>query len=138
MQVLQSLVLLTENTPFVIFLAIDPRVVVTAIETSSNGMYSEAGVNGHEYLDKIVQIPFVIPQLADNEKSDLCGGYLTTNAGQMKPTLWEPVIQIDMTYDQRNELRLTREVSLARMLHMTLIINVLPLTSTLACPRVTG
>ena len=50
MQVLQSLVLLTENTPFVIFLAIDPRVVVTAIETSSNGMYSEAVVNGHECL----------------------------------------------------------------------------------------
>ena len=39
---------------------------------------SSAGVNGHEYLDKIVQIPFVIPQLADDEKAKLCKGYLTS------------------------------------------------------------
>ena len=76
MEVLQSLVLLTEGTPFVIFLAIDQRVVVAAIETSGEGLYSGAGINGSEYLDKIVQIPFVIPQLADNEKANLCQGYL--------------------------------------------------------------
>ena len=76
MEVLQSLVLLTEGTPFVIFLAIDQRVVVTAIETSGKGLYSGAGINGSEYLDKIVQIPFVIPQLADDEKANLCQGYL--------------------------------------------------------------
>ena len=76
MEVLQSLVLLTEGTPFVIFLAIDQRVVVAAIETSGEGLYSGAGINGSEYLDKIVQIPFVIPQLADTEKADLCRGYL--------------------------------------------------------------
>ena len=34
-EVLQSLVLLTEGTPFVIFLAIDPRIVVTAIEVDN-------------------------------------------------------------------------------------------------------
>lgn len=69
------------QTPFIIFLAIDPRIVVAAIETSSNGFFGQAGVNGHEYLDKIVQIPFVIPQLAENEKMQLCRGYLSgTNA----------------------------------------------------------
>ena len=77
MEVLQSLVLLTEGTPFIILLAIDQRVVVTAIENSGEGLYNDAGVNGHEYLDKIVQIPFVIPQLADDEKAKLCKGYLT-------------------------------------------------------------
>ena len=76
MEVLQSLVLLTEGTPFVVFLAIDQRVVVAAIENSGGGIYSDAGINGNEYLDKIVQIPFVIPQLADTEKADLCRGYL--------------------------------------------------------------
>ena len=80
MEVLQSLVLLTEGTPFIIFLAIDQRVVVTAIENSGEGLYNDAGVNGHEYLDKIVQIPFVIPQLADDEKAKLCKGYLTPAA----------------------------------------------------------
>ena len=75
-EVLQSLVLLTENTPFIIFLAIDPRIVVTAIETTNAKFFGECGVNGYEYLDKIVNIPFAIPQLADNEKRDLCNGYL--------------------------------------------------------------
>ena len=77
MEVLQSLVLLTEGTPFIILLAIDQRVIVTAIENSGEGLFNDAGVNGHEYLDKIVQIPFVIPQLADDEKAKLCKGYLT-------------------------------------------------------------
>ena len=82
MEVLQSLVLLTEGTPFIILLAIDQRVVVTAIENSGEGLYNDAGVNGHEYLDKIVQIPFVIPQLADDEKANLCKGYLTPGPQQ--------------------------------------------------------
>jgi len=76
-EVLQSLVLLTEGTPFVIFLAIDPRIVVSAIETSNKKFFNDAGINGYEYLDKIVNIPFVIPQMADNEKSKLCSGFLS-------------------------------------------------------------
>jgi hypothetical protein len=76
-EVLQSLVLLTEGTPFVIFLAIDPRIVVTAIETTNAKFFGDAGVNGYEYLGKIVQIPFAIPPLADNEVANLCHGYLT-------------------------------------------------------------
>ena len=78
-EVLQSLVLLTENTPFVVFLAIDPRIVVTAIESVSDKFFSEAGVSGYEYLDKIVQIPFAIPVLVNEEKKNLCTGYLTNN-----------------------------------------------------------
>ena len=76
-EVLQSLVLLIENTPFVIFLAIDPRIVVTAIESVNKKFFSETGVTGCEYLDKIVQIPFSIPIIVDNEKENLCRGYLS-------------------------------------------------------------
>jgi hypothetical protein len=55
-EVLQALVLLTEKTPFIIFLAIDPRVVVAAIESSHDTFYEKAGLNGHEYLEKIIQV----------------------------------------------------------------------------------
>ena len=95
MEVLQSLVLLTEGTPFIILLAIDQRVVVTAIENSGEGLYTDAGVNGHEYLDKIVQIPFVIPQLADNEKAKLCQGYLTPGLPQNRASSSIGLLPID-------------------------------------------
>ena len=41
---MQSIVLLTEGTPFVLFLAIDPRIVVTAIEVN-NGEYMRVAKN---------------------------------------------------------------------------------------------
>eukprot|EP01042_Synura_sphagnicola_P001414 gene1414-1610_t len=75
-QVLQALVLLAENSPFVFFLAVDPRIVVAAVESQDQGMYTAAGVDGYEYLDKIVQIPFTIPMMCDSEKADLARGYL--------------------------------------------------------------
>ena len=76
-EVLEALQLLTEGTPFFIVLAIDPRIVVTAIESNNEGFYNRAGVNGLEYLDKIVQIPFSIPALVVEEKRQLLQGYLS-------------------------------------------------------------
>lgn len=78
-EVLQSLVLLTESTPFVVFLAIDPRIIVAAIESVNSKFFSEAGVSGYEYLDKIVHIPFAIPPLVSQEKSSLVTGYMMKN-----------------------------------------------------------
>eukprot|EP01042_Synura_sphagnicola_P001968 gene1968-2330_t len=75
-EVLQALVLLAENSPFVFFLAVDPRIVVAAVESQHEVMFTSAGVNGYEYLDKIVQIPFTIPMMCDSEKNKLARGYL--------------------------------------------------------------
>eukprot|EP01042_Synura_sphagnicola_P000504 gene504-537_t len=75
-QVLQALILLSEKSPFVFFLAVDPRIIVAAVESQDQGMYTTAGVNGYEYLDKIVQIPFTIPMMCDSEKANLARGYL--------------------------------------------------------------
>lgn len=75
-EVLQALVLLTENTPFVVFLAVDPRIIVTAIESVHESFFSAAGISGYEYLDKIVNIPFAIPSLVQSEKSLLVEGYM--------------------------------------------------------------
>ena len=47
-EVLQSLVLLTEDTPFVVILAVDPRVVVSAIESSDSHFFGDVGINGHQ------------------------------------------------------------------------------------------
>ncbi len=50
-----------DGSPFVIFLGIDARVIVRAVEEHYGDVLVKAGINGYEYLDKIVQMPFVIP-----------------------------------------------------------------------------
>jgi len=65
--VLQCIVLLTENTPFVIVLAIDPRLVVKAIEAAYDKSIIGAGMNGYAFLDKVVQLPFAIPRMTIDE-----------------------------------------------------------------------
>ena len=64
-EVLQAIMLLLadeDGSPFVIFLGIDARVVVRAIEEHYGKVLVKAGINGYEYLDKIIQVPFVIPE----------------------------------------------------------------------------
>lgn len=63
-EVMQAIMLLLtdeDGAPFVIFMGIDARVIVHAIEETYGEVLVKAGINGYEYLDKIVQIPFVIP-----------------------------------------------------------------------------
>jgi hypothetical protein len=64
LEVLQAIMLLLadhDGSPFVIFLGIDARVMVRAVEEHYGAVLVKAGINGYEYLDKIVQVPFVIP-----------------------------------------------------------------------------
>ena len=63
-EVLEAIMLLLadeDGAPFVVFLGIDARIIVKAIEEWYGKVLVEAGVTGYEYLDKIVQIPFTIP-----------------------------------------------------------------------------
>jgi|GEM_PF-2413276 len=70
-EVLQAIMLLLadeDGSPFVVFLGIDARVVVRAIEEHYGKVLVKAGINGYEYLDKIIQVPFVIP---DSSQADI-------------------------------------------------------------------
>jgi hypothetical protein len=63
-EVLQAMMLLLadrDGSPFVTFHGIDARVIVRAVEEHYGSVLVKAGINGDEYLDKIVQLPFVIP-----------------------------------------------------------------------------
>lgn len=63
-EVLEAIMLLLadeDGAPFVVFLGIDARVIVKAVEDHYGRVLTEAGITGYEYLDKIVQIPFRIP-----------------------------------------------------------------------------
>jgi len=63
-EVLQSLVLLTEGTPFVLFLAIDPRVVVAAIESVNDKFFNSAGASNMFLLLSLLSLHLLSPLLS--------------------------------------------------------------------------
>lgn len=60
--VLEAINLLLAFRQFVVFLAIDTRVIASIIENTYHESLRQSGVSGYEYIDKIVQIPFTIPK----------------------------------------------------------------------------
>jgi small GTP-binding protein len=98
-EVLQAIMLLLadeDGSPFVIVLGIDARVIVRAIEEHYGEMLVKSGINGYEYLDKIVQLPFVIPATSQGEIDNYVDSLLwsseyekTVVAEKYKPILAE-------------------------------------------------
>ncbi len=76
-EIIQAVNLMCEGLPFVIFLAIDPRVVVCSIEAANSNFYDNVGISGYSYLDKIVQLPFSIPAMVTIDKKAMVRGFLT-------------------------------------------------------------
>jgi len=82
-EVLQAIMLLLadrDGSPFVIFLGIDARVMVRAVEEHYGDVLVKAGINGYEYLDKIVQIPFVIPSASRKDIGNYVDSLIWTEA----------------------------------------------------------
>lgn len=61
-EVLEAITLLLAFKEFVVFLAVDTRVVASIVEASYEDTLLKAGISGYDYLDKIVQLPFTMPQ----------------------------------------------------------------------------
>ncbi|XP_076817265.1 uncharacterized protein LOC143462849 isoform X2 [Clavelina lepadiformis] len=55
------------SSPFVCLIAVDSRIVVKCIDQSYGSTLPKANVSGHEYLKKLINLPFCLPEL-DNEK----------------------------------------------------------------------
>jgi|GEM_PF-3359872 len=69
---LEAIKLLLNFKIFIVFLAVDSSVIARAIEKQYKEIYAEAGRSGYFYLDKIIQIPFRIPE----PKKDQVNNYL--------------------------------------------------------------
>jgi hypothetical protein len=75
MDVLQVVHLLLDNNdaPITIWIAVDSRAVVAGIEESMGdepGRFKDEGLDGYEFLEKIVQIPFCLPDLTGESKAN--------------------------------------------------------------------
>ncbi|XP_014470021.1 PREDICTED: kinase D-interacting substrate of 220 kDa isoform X2 [Dinoponera quadriceps] len=53
--------LLSDNRyPFIVILAIDPHIIVKAVEINSRRLFSESNIGGHDFLRNIVHLPFYL------------------------------------------------------------------------------
>ena len=61
-EMLQAINLLLNFESFIVMMGVDAHIVTRAIEKHYKELLGPAGASGYEYLDKIVQIPFRIPE----------------------------------------------------------------------------
>ena len=80
-EVLQAINLMLDRGSFIIALGIDARVITAAVERHYKELLGPAGITGYEYLDKIVQIPFKIPEPTSKDLSE----FLAKQLGNPSP-----------------------------------------------------
>ena len=85
-EVLQAVNLLLNFKSFIVCLGIDARIVTGAIEKHYDGLLGRTGASGYEYLDKIVQIPFRIPEPNPEEVK----AFINSQLGDPKPEPTRP------------------------------------------------
>ena len=81
-----QLVLALSGLPVIVFLAVDSRVVVASVESSINRdlIISDAMITGFEYMDKIVQLPFCIPDVSCTKLGELIRAYSQSSADSIE------------------------------------------------------
>lgn len=96
-EVLEAINLLLAFKEFIVFLAVDTRVVVSIIESSYDGTLKHAGISGYEYLDKIVQIPFTIPKARPRDLLRYLNTLIEAPPGETETTIFdqEPKPDVD-------------------------------------------
>jgi hypothetical protein len=81
-EVLQAINLLLNFPSFIVCLGIDARIITAAVEKHYENLLGEVGASGYEYLEKIVQIPFRIPQPGEEEIK----AFVAKQMGDPKPS----------------------------------------------------
>ncbi|XP_032231090.2 kinase D-interacting substrate of 220 kDa isoform X2 [Nematostella vectensis] len=68
LQLLDSVNLLftDPDAPFIILMALDPRVIIRAIDQSFSSILRESHISASDYLKSIVQLPFYLPEPKSN------------------------------------------------------------------------
>jgi len=71
-----SILLSDGNSPFICLVAVDSRIAVKCIEGEMGSTLLKANVNGHEYMRKIINLPFCIPEIDDEHKKSFIDGLM--------------------------------------------------------------
>ncbi len=84
-EVLEAIKLLLDFERFIVFLALDARIITQAVEEHYGKVLTEAEITGYEYLDKIVQIPFSIPEPPPRELRRYIGSLVGLSEADIPP-----------------------------------------------------
>jgi hypothetical protein len=84
-EVLEAIKLLLDLDRFIVFLALDARIITQAVEEYYGKVLVEAEITGYEYLDKIVQIPFSIPEPPPDDLRQYIGSLIGLDATDIPP-----------------------------------------------------
>lgn len=107
-EVLQAINLLLNFDSFIICLGLDTRIITCAIEEYYKNLLGSAGASGYEYLDKIIQIPFCIPQPNSDQISHFLDSYLALDIKKDKIskriTLKKALFQIVASFNKKVSL----------------------------------
>ena len=79
-----QLILSVPGAPILSFLAVDSRVVVASIEEHYEKVFNKTNISGYEYLDKIVQLPFALPEPQSDKVKQLVSKTLEGDAASPK------------------------------------------------------
>ena len=86
-EVLQAINLLLSFKSFIVCLGIDARIITRAVEKHYKNLLGPSGASGYEYLEKIVQIPFRIPE----PNQDEVNRFIAEQLGNPKPPVGKKI-----------------------------------------------
>jgi hypothetical protein len=78
-----QMILSVPGAPILSFLAVDSRIVVASIEDHYEKVFAKTHISGHEYLDKIVQLPFALPEPSSDKVERLLSKSLEGDAASL-------------------------------------------------------
>ena len=102
-EVLRAVVLLLEGKGEITFwLAIDPQIVVAAINEDRGDFMKNTGVDGADFLDKIIQLPFCIPRMDEEKKIRLMKNILAQSGESPSWHIEENLKKLHQTMQEIN------------------------------------
>ena len=99
-----QLVLALSGLPVIVFLAVDSRVVVASVESTINKNLDlrDAMISGFEYMDKIIQLPFCIPDVSSEKLESLLCEYSQPSADALMDDVVARLSSLRAKFGHRN------------------------------------
>eukprot|EP00058_Branchiostoma_floridae_P025845 XP_002611335.1 hypothetical protein BRAFLDRAFT_73273 [Branchiostoma floridae] len=81
------------NQPFITILAVDPHIIIKAVEVNLHSIFRDSNINGHDYLKNVVHLPFYLKNReGDILKKHVVNGSVGMRSGECSPLAEEPAV----------------------------------------------
>ncbi|KAI8508652.1 hypothetical protein Bbelb_137510 [Branchiostoma belcheri] len=81
------------DQPFITILAVDPHIIIKAVEVNLHSVFRDSNINGHDYLKNVVHLPFYLKNReGDVLKKHVVNGSVGMRSGECSPLAEEPAV----------------------------------------------